>query len=79
METSLLSVDNMTPTEIQEVNEHLQAVAEIFFLNTPEEKRQDFESIERTLREQMLTQVGPTIGSFFLKQQPERRRGESEK
>ena len=66
----------MTPTEIQEVNGHLQAVAQIFFRNTPEEKRQDFESIERTLREQMLTQVSPTIGSFFLKQQEERLRAE---
>jgi len=79
MKTSSLSVDNMTPTEIQEVNEHLQAVAQIFFRNTPEEKRQDFESIERTLRDQILTQVAPTIGSFFLQKQPERRRAESEK
>ena len=44
----------MTPTEIQEVNEHLRAVAAILFRNTPEEKRQDFESIERTLREQKI-------------------------
>jgi hypothetical protein len=47
--------------------------------NTPEEKRQDFERIERTLREQILTQVTPAIGSFFLKQQPEPQPGELEK
>jgi hypothetical protein len=69
----------MTPTEIQELNEHLRSVAAILFRNTPEEKRQDFERIERTLREQILTQVTPAIGSFFLKQQPEPQPGELEK
>lgn len=76
---SSLEIDIMTPAEIQEVNEHLKAVAQILFRNTPPEKRQDFESIEQTLREQLLTEVAPTLGSFFLKRPPERRREEREK
>ncbi|CCI01475.1 conserved hypothetical protein [Microcystis aeruginosa PCC 9443] len=55
----------MTPPEIEELNQHLQAVAEILFRNTPPENRQNFESIERTLRQQILTSVAPTLGSFF--------------
>jgi hypothetical protein len=69
----------MTPPEIKELNQHLQAVAEILFRNTPPENRQNFESIERTLRQQILTSVAPTLGSFFLKPPAEPPQVEPEK
>ncbi len=55
----------MTPQEAQELQAHLEAAAAILFRNTPAEQLQDFESIERSVRDQVLEQVSPKIGNFF--------------
>lgn len=55
----------MTPQEAQALQAHLEAAAAILFKNTPAEQVQDFESIERSVRDQVLEQVSPQIGNFF--------------
>ena len=55
----------MTPEETKELQAHLQAAAAILFKNTPAEQLQDFESIERCVRDHLLEQVSPQIGNFF--------------
>lgn len=56
----------MTPSEKQELKQHLKKISEILVKNTPQEKLKDFESIELTIREHMLTEIGPEIADFFL-------------
>ncbi len=55
----------MTPQEAQELQAYLEAAAAILFKHTPAEQLQDFESIERSVRDQVLEQVSPQIGNFF--------------
>lgn len=55
----------MTPEETKEFQAHLEAIAAILFKHTPREQLQDFESIERSVRNQLLEQVSPQIGNFF--------------
>lgn len=55
----------MTPEDTQALRTHLEAAAAILFKNTPTEQLQNFESIERNVRDQVLQQVSPQIGNFF--------------
>jgi hypothetical protein len=41
------------------LNKHLKAAAAIIFKNTPEDKLQDFESLELALRDQLQANVQP--------------------
>lgn len=61
-----LLVPTMTPEETQALETHLKAVAAILLKNTPAEQLKDFASIERTVRQQVLEQVSPQIGNFFV-------------
>lgn len=69
----------MTPEETKEFQAHLEAAAAILFKYTPREQLQDFESIERSVRDQLLEQVSPQIGNFFYATPPEPMRDESAK
>jgi hypothetical protein len=55
----------MTPEEKEKLNEYILGISEILAKNTPQENLKDFESIEVTVREHLLTTVAPGIGSFF--------------
>lgn len=55
----------MTPREQKELQEHLQAIATILYRHTDEAQLQDFEQIETTVRQQVLTHISPTLGEFF--------------
>ena len=59
----------MTPEEQAIVNRKLKEVAEILYNNTPNEELATFETIELSVREQLLKTVAPRIGEFFLIQQ----------
>ena len=63
----------MNSEEKQKLDEHLKAIAEILVNNTPKENLKNFESIELAVREHMLTEVSPSIGNFFLKEQQEQK------
>jgi hypothetical protein len=55
----------MTPSEEVRVQECIKELAAILYRNTPAEKCQTFEDIEKTVREHLLESVGPNI-AFFL-------------
>jgi len=55
----------MTPEQRQKLKINLQEIADIFYQNTPPENLQSFESIELTVREQIVEIVAPEISGFF--------------
>jgi Trp operon repressor len=69
----------MTPDEQQKLKEHIKGISEILVKNTPQENLKDFESIELAIREQILKEVSPEIGSFFLQRQHRPKQEELEK
>ena len=69
----------MTPEEQVEVDRKLKEVAEILYRNTPNEELVTFETIELSVREQLLKTVAPKIGDFFSHQQQEQMQEEKEK
>jgi hypothetical protein len=60
-----------------ELNKHLKAA--IIFKNTPEDKLQDFESLELALGDQLQANVQPAIGNFFWKAAQEQKQEEQDK
>lgn len=69
----------MTPEEKQQIQESINTIASILYHNTPEEKLEDFETIELTVRDYILEEVAPPIGEFFFTQAPLVHQGEPEK
>lgn len=69
----------MTPQEKQELKQHLAKISEIFLKNTSADKLKDFESIELTIREHFLEEIGPEIANFFSREQLAKKRGELER
>jgi hypothetical protein len=61
----------MTPEDQQRLKAHLKEVAEILYRNTESTELSTFESIENSLRQQILKEVGPELGSFFFQQYQE--------
>lgn len=58
--------NKMTPSDQQKLKSHLNAVAEILYRNTDPTELKSFESIEKSVRQKMLEEVGPELGSFFF-------------
>jgi hypothetical protein len=61
----------MTPEDQKRLKAHLKEVAEILYRNTDSTELSNFESIEKSLRQKMLAEVGPELGSFFFQQHQE--------
>ena len=61
----------MTPSDKEQLKSHLKAVAEILYKNTDPTELKSFDSIEKSLRQKMLEEVGPELGSFFFQQYQE--------
>ena len=61
----------MTPSDQEQLKSHLKAVAEILYKNTDPTELKSFDSIEKSLRQKMLSEVGPELGSFFFQQYQE--------
>lgn len=58
----------MNPEKEQALNEHISAIAKILYEDTPTSELTSLESIEKTVRDKMLTHVSPQMGVFLLKQ-----------
>ena len=58
--------NKMIPSDPQQLKAHLKAVAEILYRNTDPTQLKSFESIEKSLGQKMLEEVGPELGSFFF-------------
>ena len=72
-------VNKMTPSDQQQLKAHLKAVAKILYRNTEPTELKTFESIEKAVRQKMLSEVGPEIGSFFFQQYQELKQESPEK
>jgi len=72
-------VKKMTPSDQQQLKAHLKAVAEILYRNTDPIELKSFESIEKSVRQKMLSEVGPELGSFFFQQYQEFKQENPEK
>ncbi|MEG4117323.1 ISKra4 family transposase [Microcoleus sp. N9_B4] len=56
----------MTPSDQEQLKAYLKAAAEILYRNTDPTELESFDSIEKSLRQKMLEEVGPELGSFFF-------------
>jgi len=72
-------VKKMTPSDQEQLKAHLKAVAEILYKNTDPTELKSFDSIEKSLRQKMLEEVGPELGSFFFQQYQELKQENPEK
>jgi hypothetical protein len=61
----------MTPEDKQQLKAYLKGVAEILYRNTEPTEISSFESIEKSLRQKMLEEVGPELATFFFQQDQE--------
>lgn len=61
----------MTPEESQRLEACIQEAAAILYRNTPESELKTLESIEKTVREQILQHVSPKIAFFLSAKSPE--------
>lgn len=62
----------MTPEQVKALQDHIQGIAAILYEDTPVEKLTSLESLERTVRQQMLEHVTPQVGIFLSKRSLER-------
>ena len=69
----------MTPEEQLIVDQKLREVAKILYNNTSTEELATFETIELSVRKQLLKKVASKIGEFFFAKQEEVRQEESGK
>lgn len=60
----------MTPDKQQILNQHIRAIAEILYEDTPKEQLTTLSGIEQAVRQQMLTQVMPQVGVFLSNPAP---------
>ena len=58
----------MTPSDQQQLKAYLEGAAEILYRNTDPTELKTFESIEKALRQKILSEVGLELGSFFFQQ-----------
>jgi hypothetical protein len=68
----------MTPEDQKRLKAHLKEVAEILYRNTDSSELSNFESIENSLRQKMLKEVGPELGRFFFQKYQELKQEDSE-
>ena len=71
--------NKMTPSDQQQLKAHLKAAAEIIYRNTDPTDLKSFETIEKSVRQKMLEEVGPELGSFFFQQYQEFKQENPEK
>lgn len=72
----MTGLENMTPSEKEQLKEYMEGIAAIFYNNTPSEQLENFEVIELALREHILTEIGPALADFFYQKQQKHRREE---
>ncbi len=60
-----LPLIDMTPEEAEQVQAHIRAIAAILYKNTPASELTSLESIEKSVRRQMLEHVSPNVALFL--------------
>jgi hypothetical protein len=56
----------MTPKDQKRLKAHLKEVGEILYRNTDSTELSNFESSEKSLRQKILSEVRPGLGSFLF-------------
>jgi len=56
----------MRPEDKNRLKAHLKEVAEILYRNTDSTELSNFESIKKSIRQKILSEVGSELGSFFF-------------
>ncbi len=69
----------MTPSDQEQLKAYLKAAAEILYRNTDPTELKSFDSIEKSLRQKMLEEVGTELGSFFFHEYQELKEKKQEK
>jgi hypothetical protein len=72
-------VNNITPSDQQQLKAHLKAAAKIIYRNTAPTELKSFETIEKLVCQKMLEEVGSELGSFFFQQYQELKQENPEK
>ena len=70
--------EKMTPEDQKRLKAHLKEVAEILYRNTNSTELSNFESVEKSLPQKILSEVRPELGSFFFQQHQELKPEEGE-
>lgn len=55
----------ITPEELQEISEHAHQIAAILYRHTLKSELKDLESLEKTVRQQVIEHVSPKIALFL--------------
>ena len=58
--------EKMRPEDKNRLKAHLKEVAEILYRNTDSTELSNFESIKKSIRQKILSEVGSELGSFFF-------------
>jgi hypothetical protein len=69
----------MTPEQLEQLNYHIEAIAQLLDQETNPESIQDLEAIEQTIRSQTLAYITPQIGFFFCEKGQAQRQEEPER
>lgn len=69
----------MTPEEEERLQAAVKEIATILYKNTSASELQTLEGIEKTVRSQMLEQVGPKIAFFLSNKQQAQIKGDPDK
>lgn len=56
---------DMTPKEFEQVQAHIREIAAILYRNTPDSELTNLETIEKSVRRQVLEHVSPNIALFL--------------
>ena len=64
-ETREASLNHMTPEEAEQVQAHIRAIAAILYKNTPASELTNLETLEKSVRRQVLEHVSPNIALFL--------------
>ncbi len=65
---------HLSTSEQEQLNDHIQAIAEILYPHSEPETLETFETIELKVREHLLEQVGPGILKNFYRSRARERR-----
>ena len=68
----------MTHEDKQQLKAYLKGATEILYRNTEPTEISSFESIEKSLRQKMLEEVGSELATFFFQQYQELKQEDSE-
>ena len=62
----------MTPEDQQQLDQHVQGIAQILYANADTTRMSNLGDIEKQVREQLQSHISPKLGSFLSATSPQR-------